>query len=44
MSDTSTEEAAGTQIGRYRLLEQTGEGGMGTIWLADATRGRDPAC
>jgi len=28
-------EAAGTQIGHYRLLEQIGEGGMGTIWMAE---------
>ena len=28
-------ETAGSQIGHYKLLEQIGEGGMGTIWLAD---------
>jgi serine/threonine protein kinase/tetratricopeptide (TPR) repeat protein len=28
---------AGTQFGPYKLIEQIGEGGMGTIWMAQQT-------
>jgi serine/threonine protein kinase/Tfp pilus assembly protein PilF len=28
-------EAPGTHLGPYKLLEQIGEGGMGTIWMAE---------
>ena len=30
-------EYAGTQIGQYKLLQQIGEGGMGTVFMAEQT-------
>lgn len=36
ISPTSPMETAGTVIARrYKLLQQIGEGGMGTVWMAD---------
>src|ERR687885_774767 len=33
-ADQPLAEGAGTVIGPYKLIEQIGEGGMGTVWMA----------
>src|SRR5262245_24423969 len=36
-TDQPANEAAGTVIGAYKLIEPIGEGGMGTVWMAQQT-------
>ena len=37
-NDETTGCRAGTVIGPYKLLQQIGEGGMGTVWMAEQTQ------
>jgi serine/threonine protein kinase len=36
--DRAADERPGTILGPYKLLHEIGEGGMGTVWMAEQTR------
>jgi serine/threonine protein kinase/tetratricopeptide (TPR) repeat protein len=37
-ADLPAREGPGVQLGPYKLLEQIGEGGMGSVWMAEQTK------
>ena len=39
---SSVTETAGSTIGRYKLLQQIGEGGFGVVFMAEQTRSGRP--